>query len=223
MAPYRFAFFDLDGVLVQSLPGIATSVDAALSSLGFAPAGAERVRRMIGPPLALGFAELLRERGDDPALAAACVQRYRESYDMEAVRGTALHDGIAELLGALAGRVRLAVATSKQVRYAESILRALAIRDAFALVEGPTPATDGETKSATLARAIARTAAADPGFNAAAATMIGDRHHDVRAALENGVTPIGVTWGFGSERELRDAGATHLARTPGEVLRCLID
>jgi hypothetical protein len=43
----------------------------------------------------LPVAELLRERGYDQGLAADCVVRYRESYDVEAVRGTALHAGSA--------------------------------------------------------------------------------------------------------------------------------
>ncbi len=224
MPAIRFAFFDLDGVLVQSFPGIATSIEAALASLGLEPAGTERVRRMIGPPLANGFAELLRERGADPGLAPECVRRYRASYDTEAVRGTALQPGIADVLTQLAPRTLLAVATSKQVRYAEAILRALGVRERFAIVEGPTPQTDGESKTQTLARALERGASAALGpFERAAAAMVGERHHDVRAALDNGILPIGVAWGFGSERELRDAGARHIAATPEDLLQLLSD
>jgi phosphoglycolate phosphatase len=46
----------------------------------------------------------------------------------------------------------------------------------------------------------------DPG----SAVMIGDRLHDVRAARTNGLRSIGVLYGFGSEAELRDAGASAL-------------
>jgi len=35
--------------------------------------------------------------------------------------------------------------------------------------------------------------------------MIGDRHHDIRAARANGAQAIGVLWGYGSREELADA------------------
>jgi phosphoglycolate phosphatase len=201
--------FDLDGVLVDPRPGIVACVNGALASFGIAPFAARAIERVIGPPLAEGFALLLRERDADPALAAPCVLRYREAYETASLGGgTLLVPGIAELVAALAPRVRLAVATSKPVRFAEPILRELGIRDAFAVVTGPTPETDGEAKAATLARALAELG----GVDAARSLMIGDRRHDVAAALALGLVPVGVTWGFGSEAELREAGATAIAR-----------
>jgi hypothetical protein len=46
--------------------------------------------------------------------------------------------------------------------------------------------------------------------------MIGDRHHDVRAARANGARAIGVLWGYGSAEEL--AGADARVRTPAELV-----
>ena len=44
--------------------------------------------------------------------------------------------------------------------------------------------------------------------------MVGDRAHDVRGAVANGVLPIGVLWGYGSREELTAAGATVLCEQP---------
>ncbi len=60
-------------------------------------------------------------------------------------------------------------------------------------------------------------------MNASFAWMIGDRSHDVVAALACGVTPVGVMWGFGSETELRDAGAARIVHAPEEVAPLILD
>jgi phosphoglycolate phosphatase len=49
------------------------------------------------------------------------------------------------------------------------------------------------------------------------AVMIGDRSEDIRAATSNGITGVGVLWGYGSERELLDAGAAAVCTTPAEL------
>jgi phosphoglycolate phosphatase len=50
----------------------------------------------------------------------------------------------------------------------------------------------------------------------ATATMIGDRHHDIRAAHANGARAVGVLWGYGSRDEL--AGADALLNAPAELV-----
>ena len=47
--------------------------------------------------------------------------------------------------------------------------------------------------------------------------MIGDREHDVIAAVRNGMRAIGVTWGYGSADELTAAGATMLCESPQQL------
>ena len=46
------------------------------------------------------------------------------------------------------------------------------------------------------------------------AVMIGDRKHDAIGARANGIASIGVTWGYGSRQELKDAGAACLVDDP---------
>ena len=47
--------------------------------------------------------------------------------------------------------------------------------------------------------------------------MVGDRDQDILGAKENGLTSLGVLWGYGPEEELRDAGAGYLAVSPADV------
>ena len=52
--------------------------------------------------------------------------------------------------------------------------------------------------------------------------MSGDRSHDVAGAKENGIGTIGVLWGYGSEKELTDAGALALASAPQHLEEILL-
>jgi hypothetical protein len=54
--------------------------------------------------------------------------------------------------------------------------------------------------------------------------MIGDRSYDIRGALEVGLTPIGVLWGYGDRRELTEAGCPeeNLASTPQDVVKIIL-
>ena len=47
--------------------------------------------------------------------------------------------------------------------------------------------------------------------------MVGDREHDMIGALRNNLVPIGATWGFGTEKELRQAGAKTILHHPREL------
>ncbi len=52
--------------------------------------------------------------------------------------------------------------------------------------------------------------------------MIGDRFHDVEGAAKAGLSCLGVTYGYGSPRELLEAGAMGIIDYPGE-LETLLD
>jgi phosphoglycolate phosphatase len=51
------------------------------------------------------------------------------------------------------------------------------------------------------------------------AVMIGDREHDIKGALANGVRPVGALWGYGSREELTRAGALVLCDTPESLTK----
>ena len=47
--------------------------------------------------------------------------------------------------------------------------------------------------------------------------MVGDREHDVRGAIHNGVAPVGVLWGYGTRDELAQAGAQAFLSRPSDL------
>lgn len=211
--------FDLDGVLVDSRAPIAGSINHALAQLGLAPQPEALLYPRIGDPLYGVFADLLAEQGADPARAPDGMRLYREVYRELSLSQTRMVSGMADLLPALAARYPLAVATSKPVEFARPILERLGVAGCFREVLGPALAlTQAEPKRETARRALAALGL-PPGARAA---LVGDRHHDVSAARALAIGAIGVTWGIGSESELREAGAQWLVDTPDALGRLVL-
>lgn len=47
--------------------------------------------------------------------------------------------------------------------------------------------------------------------------MVGDRYFDIDGANGAGIDSIGVTFGYGDEKELSNAGATHIAQNVDDI------
>lgn len=64
-------------------------------------------------------------------------------------------------------------------------------------------------------------ATAKPSVFAGRILEFGDRSHDVAGALANGVRPVGVLWGYGTQEELAGAGAVALCEDPSQIAAVL--
>ena len=51
--------------------------------------------------------------------------------------------------------------------------------------------------------------------------MVGDRKHDVSAAVANDVLAVGISYGYGSIIELRQAGANYICQKPMDVVELI--
>lgn len=206
--------FDLDGTLTDNHAGISACIRHALACVGVPQPDDASLALCAGPPLRETFARLLATA--DPARIEAALAHYRVRYADVGWRENVAYEGIADALAALAAAgARMFVCTSKPQVYAARIVAHFGFERHFERVYGP--GLDGalDDKRKLLAHLLAEEAL-DP----ARCTLIGDRHHDIRAARANGVRAVGVLWGFGSREEL--AGADAWVDAPaalGRVLR----
>ena len=211
----RLVLFDLDGTLVDSVPGIEASIRVAAAQLGLPAPTAEQLRSMVGPPLEEGFAGAFGLAGAD---VAAAVTAYRAHYTAGAMLQAVPYPGVPELLAALdAGGAVLAVATSKPEPFAVRILDHVGLLPRFASVHGAT--LDGRVRHKD--QVVAAALAAHP--DGERAVLVGDRSHDVLGAAVHGLPCIGAGWGPGLPGELVSAGAAAVAATPAEVLTALAE
>lgn len=206
--------FDLDGVIADSSVAIPAAINAALEPAGLGPLSFEALQSWIGPPLLESFAGLLAAEGRDPSAAPEFVERYRRHYPALAATLTRGYPGVPEMLAELVPVADLVIVTSKPEDFAVPILDRLGLLGRFKAVFAPSLEEVDEPKVATLEKALAEYAIGRPPL---VAVMVGDRKHDIEAAHANGLLAIGALWGFGSRRELVEAGADFLAEQPAEV------
>jgi phosphoglycolate phosphatase len=191
--------FDLDGTLTDPKPGITNCIRYALERLGREPPPADDLTWCIGPPLLASFETLLK----DADLATQGLALYRERFGDVGLFENEVYPGIPDVLAACrnAGH-RLLVATSKPTVYASRIIAHFGLSPYFEAVCGSE--LDGTRADKTeLLRWLLKT----HGVDAASATMIGDRKHDIIGARNNGLRTIGVAYGYGGRAELTEAGA----------------
>jgi len=203
-------FFDLDGTLTDPKPGITRSIQYALERLDLAVPGEDELTWCIGPPL---HASLKKLTGTE-ALADQALLLYRERFADIGLFENEAYAGIADTLTTIAAtHQRIFVATSKPAVYATRIVDHFGLKPYFERVFGSE--LDGTRVDK---RDLLRYALDETKVDPMSAIMIGDRSHDVVGARTNGMTAIGVLYGYGSEAELRDAGAHHICAAHPELL-----
>ena len=206
-------FFDLDGTLTDSAPGIIHSVQYALKKYGI-EAEENDLRSFIGPPLVHSFQERF---GFDHDKALEAVAYYREYFTAGGMFENSVYPGVEEMLQKLKeDGLMLAVATSKPEFFSKQILEHFALTRYFDFIGGAAMDETRTTKVEVLSYAL-QELQVDP----AKAVMIGDRENDMEAASLLGTESIGVLYGYGSKEELAHAGAKVFADTPMDICRII--
>jgi phosphoglycolate phosphatase len=208
--------FDLDGTLTDSSPGIVGCMRYALQGLERPCPPDEALVSFIGRvTLRTTFGTLLESQ--DQELVESAVRRYRERFADVGFRENRVYAGIPEMLERVRREGRAAfVVTMKLTDDARRIVDHFALAQHFSGVYGAERGGRFEDKAELLAHLLA-TKKIPPE----AAVMVGDRAADIIAARATRVRSVGVLWGYGSERELVEAGADILCATPGDLAECL--
>lgn len=203
--------FDLDGTLTDPKEGITRCIAFALEKLGHEAPHPDELHFAIGPPLRATFGRLMQT--DDRARIELALATYRERFATIGLFENALYPNIREVLEtARAQDHRLYLATSKPHVYARRILEHFGIADCFEAVYGSELDGRNDDKGELISHLL-QTEKLDPSQ----CLMFGDRKHDIIGAARNQVRGIGVTWGYGSEDELREAGAFALCPAPQQL------
>lgn len=206
--------FDLDGTLIHSLPGIEEALKTTLKSLGKNGYSKEAFRPLVGYPLETVFSKLLGENDPDVNLA---VVTYRKFYMKLGLTQAHPYEGILEMLRTLyAGNRSLYVVTARNEEVAKIILEDHNMSGYILSVRGERQGDGRESKTDLLAEVIL-----DNRLDPVDTVMVGDRRFDTVAALANGCSSIGVTYGYGTREELIESGANILVDTPQELANTL--
>ncbi|MEM8747220.1 MAG: HAD hydrolase-like protein [Actinomycetota bacterium] len=217
-APTTHVLIDLDGTISNSEPGIGRSLIHAFTECGYPAPDGETIRSLIGPPFELSFPTVGIDVHDVPDVIAA----YRRRYDDAGWLENEIYDGVPEMLDGLrsAGHT-LSIATAKPEALAHRILDHFELSHHFAVRAGASelPGSDRRTKGEVIAHALDQLRVGRHDRIALDhVIMLGDRNHDVEGAHLHGIDCIGVSWGFGSNEELDEAGVRMIVDHPRDVV-----
>lgn len=212
---YKYILFDLDGTLTDPGIGITNSVMYALKKFNIEVADRASLYKFIGPPLLDSFENYYGMSKEESQQA---LQYYREYFKPQGLYENEVYDGIEQVLMTLKEQGKtLIVATSKPEEFAIEILKHFHLDQYFDFIAGATMDEKRVRKADVIAYALESCGITE----LASAIMVGDREHDVLGAKQVGLDSIGVLYGYGDYKELKNAGATYIAEKPVNILQVL--
>ncbi len=202
-------FFDLDGTIIDSYPGISKGVKYAIGKLGGIPLSDETLRKFIGPPLHDSF---MKYQNCDYEKASEYVSAYREYYSVTGVYEFLLFDGIYDTVKELSKSFNLYVTTSKPKSFTEVILEKAGLLNDFIYVSGGEVGKPDNSKKEVVTNVINKFS-----LNPESCILIGDTKFDGEGAELVGIDFYGVSYGFGTKQELSQYNPVKIFDTANEL------
>ena len=208
--------FDLDGTLINSLPGIAQSLNRSLEQYNFPTHSLEDVRKFIGS----GSRMLCQRAVQSPNLETVdqLETAFKENYQKLWKTGTEIYSRIPELLEALGkeGEHELSILSNKPNPFTQEIVKELFKNGTFHTVLGQRDKIKKKPDPKGIQEILNHaTNPNQPTF------LIGDSVIDLQTACNAGIGSIAVLWGFENLAELKEESPTHIVKSPDELLNLI--
>lgn len=208
---YTTFLFELDGTVTDPKKGIVNSVLYALEKVGIEELHVSELDSFIGPPIQQSFVERYNMNEGEVERA---VFYFREYLKQRGLLENSVYEGIPNLLKQLKDTGnRLFIATSKPTIFARQVIEHFQLTNYFEDIIGSNLNGTRIKKEEIIAHILQQ----NEGLNKEEVVMIGDRKHDIIGANHNGIASIGVLYGYGSENELIEVSATHIAKDIEEL------
>lgn len=217
---FKAVIFDLDGTLLNTLHDIAGAVNYALRNLDLPEHSLEEYKYFIGEGV-----EKLCERSLPPdkkgkqntEFKEMFTAKVKEEYALRQADKTRPYDGIQELLmGLKEAGLKLAVLSNKPDKNTQITVSHFFPNSKFEIVQGALPHLPNKPDPKTALDLAARL-----GLEPAMCLYVGDTATDMLTAISAGMFPVGVLWGFRTEKELLETGAELIISHPKELLEYL--
>ena len=207
---FKFGFiFDLDGTLIDSAEQISRAVNNTLKAHGQMPRTEIEILKHIGLPASALFNHLKLTETE----ASEIVSEFRFQLSLEIDKSNVAFEDALRFVRKLKSENRVvAVATSKPTDLAKSVINNSDYQNLVDLVIGIgvyEPKPNPGMINAILTK-----------FNLTSAVMFGDRPEDISAALNAGITAVGIAQSAFTTEELVQAGAK---RAFNNFLELIID
>ncbi len=212
MKDYDYYLFDFDGTLCDTTEGIFNSIIYSLDCYGIKETNLKKLEFFVGPPLFESYKTVYGVSDED---AKYLIEKYRERYKTKAAQESRIYDGVKNMLEALKARgKKIAVASSKPKLFVDEISQYHDIYKYYDFVSAETFKNNHSSKKELINACLEYFGNPDKSK----VIMVGDRFYDIDGAKASGVDSAGAVYGFGTEEELKNAGATYILHTPDDLL-----
>jgi len=207
----KHIFFDLDGTLTDSMPGIVKSVQYALKHYGVEVEDLNVLKPFVGPPLVESFQKYY---GFSKEQSLEAITVFREYYTDKGWCDNAPYEGIEYVLqNLIAGGKKLYVATSKPEWMAKKVLEYFALDFYFEFIGGA-ESDESRSKKDEVIQYVMENCGLQ---NAGEIVMVGDRSHDINGAHKAGLEAVGVLFGYGDREEMEQSRAEWIAESVADM------
>lgn len=213
--PLKAVLFDLDGTLVDSVPGIYDAVKRVLNELDYPPCTPLQVRTWIGNGSRTLMARALDS--DNPSAVQAALNAFDRHY-AQTLSHANLYPGVLEGLQQLQqAQIALACVTNKSRAFALPMLSILGLAPYFQTVLGGDDMAQLKPSPSGLKQACS---ALQVGLRDT--IMVGDSANDLKAAEAAGIEGVAVSWGYPQGQSLANLAPSLIANNFAELTEFLL-
>ena len=207
--------FDLDGTLIDSLADIATAANAVLEQFGFAVHPIQDYRIFVGDGVNVLMERIVPGQELTDEFKMKFLLAWKQEYSKQWNVQTRPYDGILDLINELKkGGYRLGVLSNKPQEFTQACVAEFFESDLIKPVWG---LCEDRPKKPDPKGALEM--ASEWGLAPDEILYVGDTSTDMQTAVNAGMWPLGVSWGFRSKQELLAHGARSIIDHPMDLMK----
>ncbi len=209
--------FDLDGTLLNTIADLGTATNYALKECGYKTHPISKYNDFVGNGIYNLIKRALPEPARDEAEIVRIKQHFLDYYNNHNTDDTKPYDGIQQLLDALCDRnINVAIASNKYQIAVEKLAKHYFPQINWVAIEGQKENYPIKPDPSIVFNILLKCPTPKQDV-----LYIGDSGVDMLTARRSGVRSVGVTWGFRPQSELEQNFATHIIKSPTDILSIL--
>ncbi|OXB08920.1 HAD family hydrolase [Flavobacterium plurextorum] len=213
---FKGIIFDLDGTLVDSLHDISDAMNTVLENLNYPTHTYDTYQYFIGSGLRNLVSKALPSSNNKEEQIEICFEMMIQEYRKICTSKTKPYEGILELLDNLTSQnIKLAVFSNKADELTKKIASEI-FPNHFDTAVG---LSTEELKKPNPFEAIE--ISKKWNLKPEEILFVGDSDIDMKTAVNANMFPVGVSWGYRTEEELKSSGAKLVINNASELIEIL--